>query len=97
MTEAQSAAKVQNSKDDIAWFLHLYKDPGSQIHWSNLYGILSRAQLDGRRSSGEQSEATNALSHLAERFNDYDDFVPQNLMVEYVHAGNYHTSTTVPP
>jgi hypothetical protein len=53
-----------------------------------LFGILSRAQLDGRRSSGEQSEATNALSHLAERFNDYDDFVPQNLMVEYVHAGN---------
>jgi hypothetical protein len=87
VTEAQLAANVQNCKDDIAWLLHLYKDPGTQIHWSNLYGILSRAELYGYRSSGEQSEATNPWNHSTERFNDYDDFVPQNLMVEYVQAG----------
>jgi len=34
------------TKDDIAQLLQLYKDPMAQRHWSNLYGILSRAELD---------------------------------------------------
>jgi hypothetical protein len=75
------------TKDNIAWLLHLYKDPMAHRHWSNLYGILSRAELDARKSTGPQAEAANPLSSLAERFNDYEMFQPQNVMVEYVSAG----------
>ncbi len=37
-----------NRKDDIAHLIHLYKYPGAQMHWTNYYGVLSRAQLDAR-------------------------------------------------
>ena len=61
----------------------------AQRHWSNLYGVLSRAELDARKSAGVQSEAANPLSSLAERFNDYESFQPQNVMVQYVcHSPN---------
>ncbi len=77
----------QNTKDDIAHLMHLFKEPSTQIHWSNLYGILSCAELDARKSTGAQSEAANALSCLAEIYNDYGSFHPQNLMVQYISPG----------
>jgi hypothetical protein len=52
---------------------------------SNHYGVLNRAQLDARCSSGPASDAANPLSCLAELFNNYEEFQPQNLMVAYVH------------
>lgn len=76
------------TKDDIARLLHLFKEPSAQIHWSNLYGILNRMQLDSRKSSGEQSEAARPLACLAEIFNDYQGFHPQNVMVQYVSRGS---------
>ncbi len=39
--------------------LHLYKHPMAQRHWSNLHGVLSRAELDAGKSAGVQSEAAN--------------------------------------
>jgi hypothetical protein len=38
-------------------------------------------------SDGLLSAAANAPSCLAEIYNNYESFCPQNLMVEYVHAG----------
>jgi hypothetical protein len=73
-------------KDDVTRLLNLFKDPIAQCPRTNLYGILSRSQLDTHKSSGEQSEVANPLSYLAELFNDYLEFYPQNFMVQYVSA-----------
>jgi hypothetical protein len=59
----------------------------AQCRRTNLYGILSRNQIDARKSSGEQSEAARPLSYLAEIFNDYRGFHPQNVIVQYVSRG----------
>ncbi len=48
---------------------------------------MTRAKLDARKAQGACAEAANPLSHLAERFNDYDEFTPQNVMVEYFSPG----------
>jgi hypothetical protein len=74
----------QTTKDDIARLLHLFKEPGAQRHWCNLYRVLNRRELDARKSGGDYGEAANPLSHLAELFNDYDSFQPQNNMVTYI-------------
>jgi hypothetical protein len=76
--------KIQTTKDDVAHLLHLFKEPVAQRHWTNLYAVLTRPELDARKSSGEYAEAANPLESLAEIFNDYEDFEPQNLMVKYV-------------
>jgi hypothetical protein len=60
-----TTASGNNTKDDIACLIHLYKYPGAQMHWTNYYGVLSRAQLDARRSTGVQADAANALCCLA--------------------------------
>jgi hypothetical protein len=85
--QKESQRDKNTTKDDIARLLHLFKEPMAQRHWTNLYGILTRNQLDARKSSGEQSEAARPLSYLAEMFNDYQGFNPQNVMVQYVSAG----------
>ena len=85
VAEEATSANNQTSKDDVARLLHLFKDPAAQIHWSNHYGVLNRAQLDARRSSGPESDAANSLSCLASIFNDYKNFKPQNQMVAYVY------------
>jgi hypothetical protein len=82
--QEEAATKVITTKDDIARLLHLFKDPGAQRHWTNLYAVLGRAELDARKASEEYSEDANPLEHLAEMFNDYDTFCPQNVMVQYV-------------
>jgi hypothetical protein len=75
-------ASSNNTKDDIACLIHLYKYPGAQMHWTNYYGVLSRAQVDARKSTSIQSEVANALTCLAALYNDYDGFTPQNAMVD---------------
>jgi hypothetical protein len=80
-----ATASDNNTKDDITHLIHLYKYPGAQIHWTNYYDVLSRAQLDARKSAGIQAEAANALSCLAELYNDYEGFTPHNAMVAYVY------------
>jgi hypothetical protein len=69
----------------IACLIHLYKYPGAQMHWTNYYGVLSRAQLDARKSTGVQAEVANVLSCLAALYNDYEGFTPQNAMMAYVY------------
>jgi hypothetical protein len=86
--QRESQRDKNTTKDDIARLLHLFKEPVAQCHWSNLYGILSRNELDARKSTGEQSEAARPLSCLAEIFNDYSSFTPQNVMIQYVSRGN---------
>jgi len=58
----------------------------AQRHWTDLYSVLSRPDLDARKSGGEYAVAANPLASLAEIFNNYEDFQPQNVMVEYVTA-----------
>ncbi len=41
-----------------------------------------------RKSARHVSDAANPLSCLAEIYNDYDSFTPQNLMVQYVAGGH---------
>jgi hypothetical protein len=93
VAEEATAANNQTSKDDVARLLHLFKDPAAQIHWSNHYGVLNRAELDARRSSGPQSDAANSLSCLASIFNDYKIFKTQNQMVEERHHLHVHCHT----
>jgi hypothetical protein len=82
------AVSSQNTKDDIAQLLHFFKEPMAQVHLTNLFGILNRAHLDARKTARHLSDAANPLSYLAEIFNDYKAFTPQNLMVQYVAAGH---------
>ena len=86
--QRESQRDKNTTNDDIARLLHLFKEPSAQRHWSNLYGILSRMQLDARKSSGEQAETAQPLACLAELFNDYQGFQPQNVMVQYVSRGS---------
>jgi hypothetical protein len=81
--EDVGATAAVTTKDDIARLIHLFKYPGAQVHWSNLYGVLNRTQLDARRTTGPASDAANPLSCLAEIFNSYDEFKPQNEMIAY--------------
>jgi hypothetical protein len=75
---------TQSTKDDIVRLIHLFKEPVAQRHWTDLYSVLSRLELDARKSGGEYAIAANPLAALAEIFNDYDRFQPQNLMLQYV-------------
>jgi hypothetical protein len=43
--------------------------------------------LDSRKASAVYNEALSPLTYLAEIFNDYNGFCPQNMMVQYVPAG----------
>jgi hypothetical protein len=83
----QPNVNTQTSKDDIVHLLHLFKEPSVQRQWSNLHSILKREELDARKSSGPYSEQANPLSYLAELFNNYEEFAPQNVMVDYVLQG----------
>jgi hypothetical protein len=56
------ASAVQTKKDDIARLLHLYKELIAQRHWTDLYSILSRPELDERKSEGEYGVAANPLA-----------------------------------
>ncbi len=85
--QKESQREKNTTKDDIARLLHLFKEPMAQRHWTNLHGVLTGNQLDARKSSGEQSEAAKPLCYLAEIFNDYREFHPQNVLVQYVSAG----------
>jgi hypothetical protein len=80
----------QTNKDGISHLIHLFKEPGAQVHWTNLNNILNQEQLDARRRAGPQSEAANLLAALAEMLNDYSNFTPQNLMVQYTSSGSGH-------
>jgi hypothetical protein len=59
--EKEVAASSQNTKDDITWLLHLFKELLAQIHWTNLFGILNWAQLYARKSAGHLADAANPL------------------------------------
>lgn len=86
-SQSASTRNTQTSKDDIVRLIHLFKEPSAQRHWTNLHGIMKRAELDARKSAPAYAEGANPLSHLAEIFNNYDEFTPQNLMVQYSSIG----------
>jgi hypothetical protein len=88
LTEATTMRNTQTTKDDIARLINLFKEPTTQKHWYNLRRVMSRAELDSRKAAAVYNEASNPLVYLAEIFNDYEEFRPQNLMVQYVSAGS---------
>jgi hypothetical protein len=73
----QTAASVTNhtTKDDIVRLLHLFKEPRAQRHWTNLHGVMNRAELDSRKAPAVYAEASNPLCHLAEILTIMMDFV----------------------
>ncbi len=75
-SQSVSARNAQTSKDDIVRLIHLFKEPSVQRHWTNLHGIMKRAELDARRAPPAYSEGANPLSCLVEVFNDYERFTP---------------------
>jgi hypothetical protein len=48
-----------------------------QCHLTNLHGIMKWADLDASKDPPAYAEASNPLSYLAEKFNNYEEFVPQ--------------------
>jgi hypothetical protein len=48
---------------------------------------MTRAELDARKAAPAYAEGANPLMYLAEIFNNYDEFKPQNLMVKYASSG----------
>jgi hypothetical protein len=48
---------------------------------------MKRAELDACKAPPAYSEGANPLSCLAEVFNNYEGFTPQNLMIEYFSPG----------
>jgi len=95
--QANVVRNAQTTKDDIVRLIHLYKEPSAQKHWCNLRRIMSRAELDSRKASAVYNETASPLTYLAEIFNDYEDFRPQNLMVQYVSPGpNQHPVKKMP-
>jgi len=85
--QSKKSRNTQTSKDDIIHLILLFKEPSVQQHWTNLHGIMKRAELDAHRAPPAYAEGANPLSYLAEVFNDYEGFTPQNLMVEYMSPG----------
>jgi hypothetical protein len=85
VAEETSAAMSNATKDDVIRLIYLFKEPSAQVHWFNHFGVLTRVQLDARRSVGAVADAANPLGCLATIFNDYDGFKPQNLMVAYTY------------
>ena len=86
-------------KNDLVRLIHLFKDPDSAMLWTNAFGTWSRRQLDARHSdtpnadgSGTLADETNPWPALAARFNDYDDFIPQNVMVQYKSSSSSTSS-----
>ncbi len=82
-------------KDDLARLLHLYKDPDMQIAWTQTASTMTRLQLDARHSTTPDAGGAGTLGDhatpwetLAERFNDYAEFTPQNESVRYIAASS---------
>jgi len=95
--QANVVRNAQTTKDDIIRLIHLYKEPQAQKHWSNLRRVMTRAELDSRKASAVYNEVASPLTYLAEIFNDYESFRPQNLMVKYVSRGpNEHPVKKMP-
>jgi hypothetical protein len=77
--QTMTSRNTQTSKDDIVCLIHLFTEPSFQQHWTNLHGIMKRAELDTCRAPPAYAEGENPLSYLAEVFNDYEGFTPQYL------------------
>ena len=84
---------IRVKKHDLARLIMLRKDPGSQMAWSRTQAVNhSRRDLDARKSTSAPSlepnvslaEALNGWQQLANRFNYYDGFRPQNVTVLYM-------------
>ncbi len=86
-SQSAQAQKSQKSKDDIVHLNHLFKEPSDKRHWMNQHGVLNWAQLDAQKLPPVYSEASNPLSCLLKRSNDYEKFRPQYVMVEYMSPG----------
>lgn len=70
--------------------MHLRVYPGAATIWSDYLGVKSRSVLDAPNSheSIEREMATNPLGKLAEIFNDYEGFRPQNPVCMYNPNGD---------
>jgi hypothetical protein len=79
--EDEAERQKHTNKHDLARLLHLRVDPAAAGNWCNALRAKTRPELDARGST--IAEEINYYGILAEKFNDYDNFV-------------YHNATVVP-
>jgi hypothetical protein len=95
-TDESGGKQAQVMKDDLARLIELFIYPAAQIHITNALGTLNRRSLDARKSTmipdlsgqGSLADDANPWGQLASIFMDYDNFAPQNRLIQYEQDEN---------
>ncbi len=91
LEQTSNASATQTTEDDIACNYTYIKS-----RWPNC--VLSRPELDARKSDVEYAVAANPLAPFAELFNnDYDSFSPKNLMIRHAKSAPGGRPTKICP
>ena len=53
--QEEAVAKIMTTKEEGVHLIHFFMEPAAQRHWTNLYTVLSRVELDARKSSEDYS------------------------------------------
>ena len=80
-------------KDDLCRLLELKNFPDAQMRWTSAMEPMDRRTLDARNSNvasdssgrGFLSDDADPYGGLAEIFNNYDTFTPQNRLIKYIN------------
>ncbi|KAJ1413442.1 hypothetical protein B484DRAFT_170388 [Ochromonadaceae sp. CCMP2298] len=91
-TGAAASKEPPTTKDDMVRLLSLRTDCCAQMHWANAAeGHGSRGVTDARNSSaapdgmgGSMAEPADPYGSLADIFNNYVEFTPENQLIVYV-------------
>ncbi|KAJ1399358.1 hypothetical protein B484DRAFT_406341 [Ochromonadaceae sp. CCMP2298] len=90
-TAAATTQEPPTTKDDMCRLLALRSDPEAQVTWAAAQeGNTTRRDLDARRStsapnglSGSLAEEADPYGTLSVQFNDFDTFLPQNMLLAH--------------
>lgn len=79
---SRKAAITANEKVRL---IHLRVHPGAALLWADFFGVKTRAELDAAHSneSSERELQVSPANRLAEIFNDFENFRPENLVCKY--------------
>ena len=104
-TELTAANKANETERTTAWnkhdytrMMHLRVEPACSAKWDIvMHPIKQRRVLDSRNSTmapsldgGSLADAADAWGSLAETMNDYENFRPQNELIQYHTVGDSH-------
>ncbi|KAJ1420205.1 hypothetical protein B484DRAFT_399971 [Ochromonadaceae sp. CCMP2298] len=88
---AATTQEPPTTKDDMCRLLALRSDPGAQVIWAAAQeGNTTRRVLGARQSTsapnglgGSLAEEADPYGTLSVQFNDFDTFLPQNMLLAY--------------